>query len=118
MFRELSQIASLIKLAPKLHEHLRTMQERLGQITAQGSAGGDLVQVVVNGRLDLLRVRIADQALADREVLEELVCSAVNQALERARELVAKETTRVAQNLGLPDLPDSFPLAGGSGTES
>ena len=79
-------------------------QQRLGQITAEGSAGGNLVTVRVNGRYEVLSCRLSDEALKlnDREMLEEMIRSATNQALERVRQQIAEETSKVASGLGLP----------------
>ncbi len=104
MFKELGQMASLFRQLPKIKEEVAKFQQRLGQITAEGSAGGNMVIVKVNGRNEVLSCRITDEAmkLDDREMLEDLIRSAVNQAIERVRQQVAEETTKMASGLGLP----------------
>jgi DNA-binding YbaB/EbfC family protein len=105
MFKELGQFASLLRGMPqlsKLKEEMDGLQQRLGQIAAEGDAGGGMVKVKVNGKLELVACTISAEAMADREMLEDLVRAAVNQALERARVQAAEETTKMAGNLGLP----------------
>jgi DNA-binding YbaB/EbfC family protein len=100
-FKDFSQFASLLRQLPRIKEEVERLQQRLGQMTAEGDAGGGMVRVRVNGRMEVLACTISDEAmkLGDREMLEDLVRAAVNQALERARQLVAQET---AAGLGLP----------------
>jgi DNA-binding YbaB/EbfC family protein len=104
MFREIGQIASMMKNLPRIKEEVERLQQRLGQITADGDAGGGMVKVRVNGHLELLSCTLSDEVmrLGDKEMLEDLVRAAVNQGLQRARQLVAGETSKMATSLGLP----------------
>lgn len=116
MFRELGQIASLLRQAPRIREEMEKLQQRLGQLTAEGDAGGGMVRVRVNGRMEVQSCRISEDAfrLGDRELLEELIRSATNQALEKARAMVAEESGKLAAGLGLPAMPDLGRLLGGA----
>jgi DNA-binding YbaB/EbfC family protein len=106
MFKELGQIMNLAKQLPqlaKIKEEMERLQQRLAQITAEGDAGAGMVKVRVNGKQEVLACSISEDAFkGDREVLEELVLGAVNQALERARQLAAEETQKMATGLGMP----------------
>lgn len=104
MFKELGQLAGLMRQLPKLKEEMERLQQRLGQVTADGDAGGGLVKVRVNGRMELVACRLTDEAmeLGDREMLEELIRAAANQALEKVRQQVAEETGKMAAGFGLP----------------
>jgi len=104
MFKDLGQLAGIMKSLPKIKEEMDRLQGRLGQITADGDAGGGMVKVRVNGRMEVLSCVLSDEALrlSDRELLEDMITGAVNQALQRSRELVALETGRMATSLGLP----------------
>jgi DNA-binding YbaB/EbfC family protein len=103
-FKELGQFAGLMRQLPKLKEEFERLQQRIGQISADGDAGGGLVKVRVSGKMEVLACRLSDEALRlnDREMLEDLIRAATNQALERARQQVAEETGKVASGLGLP----------------
>ncbi len=108
MFKEMGQILNLMRNLPKLKEDMERMQndlaQNLAQISAEGDAGAGMVRVRVNGRMEVLRCQISDEAmkLGDREMLEELIRSATNQAIEKARLQAAEEARKMAGSLGLP----------------
>jgi nucleoid-associated protein EbfC len=104
MFKEIGQIASLMKNLPKMREEMGKLQERLGQIVAEGDAGAGMVKVTVNGHLEVQKITLSDEVIKmnDKEMLEDLISSAVNQALKKARQSVADETSKMATGLGLP----------------
>lgn len=120
MLRELGQIASLLRQAPRIKEEMEKLQQRLGQVTAEGDAGGGMVRVRVNGRMEVISCRISEDVFlqGDRELLEQLVRSAVNQAMEKARALVAEESSKIAEGFGLPGMPDLERFLGGKGDGS
>jgi hypothetical protein len=104
MFGDLGRLAGLLSKPNKIREEMEKLQARLGQLTAEGQAGGGMVTVKVNGRLAVLSCRLNDEAmnLHDHEMLEDLIAAATNQALDKARDLVAAETQKMAAELGLP----------------
>ena len=104
MFKELGQIASLMKQLPKIKEGVERFQQSLGQITAEGDAGAGMVKVRINGRMEVLSCAISEECmkLNDREMLEDMIRAATNQALQKARVMVADETSKMATGLGLP----------------
>jgi DNA-binding YbaB/EbfC family protein len=104
MLEGLGQIAGLMKNLPKIREEMDRLQQRLGQITADGDAGGGMVKVRVNGRMEVMSCVIGEEAFksGDRELLEDLIVAAVNQAMQKARQLVTQETSKMATGLGLP----------------
>jgi nucleoid-associated protein EbfC len=104
MFKELGQLAGLMKQLPKIKEEADRLQQRLGEINAEGDAGAGMVKVRVNGRMEVLTCRISEEAmrLNDREMLEDLIAGAVNQAISRVRQQTAEETSKMATALGLP----------------
>ncbi len=85
MFKEFGQIASLMKNLPKIREEMGKLQERLGQIVAEGDAGAGMVKAIVNGHLEVQHVTISDEAfkMNDKEMLEDLITSALNHALKK-----------------------------------
>jgi DNA-binding YbaB/EbfC family protein len=104
MFKELGAIMGLLRNGGKIQEEMKKFQEQLGAITAEGSAGAGYVTVKANGRQEVVSVRISAEAVAlnDREMLEDLVAAAANQALTRAKEQVAQESAKLAASMGLP----------------
>jgi DNA-binding YbaB/EbfC family protein len=104
MFEKLGQFAGLLRNLPKMKEEIERTQQRLGQLTAEGDAGGGMVKVRVNGRMEVLSCTLSEEAvrLNDREMLEELIRAATNQALEKARRLTAEEMSKTMTGMGLP----------------
>jgi DNA-binding YbaB/EbfC family protein len=104
MFKEMGQVMSLLKNLPKMQAEVEKLQQRIAQLTAEGTAGGGMVTVQVNGKMEVLSCQFSDEAwkMNDKELLEDLVRGAVNQALEKIRKLVAEETGKMTQGLGLP----------------
>jgi DNA-binding YbaB/EbfC family protein len=104
MFEKLGQFASLMKNLPKMQEAMSKLQEGINQITAEGDAGGGMVKVKVNGRMEVLICSISDEAYKanDKELLEDLIRAAVNQAMQKAKQAVADKTAEMATGFGLP----------------
>jgi DNA-binding YbaB/EbfC family protein len=102
MFKELGQMAKLLGQLPKIKEEAEKLQQRLAQITADGDAGAGTVKVKVNGRMEVVSIELGADAMADRELLEDLIVAAVNQAIGKVRQAAAEETGKMAAGLGLP----------------
>jgi DNA-binding YbaB/EbfC family protein len=106
MFKELGQLMNLLRNQGKLQEEFQKFQQQLGAMVVEASAGGGYVTAKVNGRLELVDLRLSAELLAlqDQEMIEDLVVAAVNQALAQARTRVAEEGARLAVQMGLPPL--------------
>lgn len=102
MFEKLGQLAGLVKNLPKMQEEMSKLQGRIALIVADGDAGGGMVKAKVNGQMEVVACVISDELmkLNDKELLEDLVRSAINQAIKKARETVAEETAKMASGLG------------------
>jgi hypothetical protein len=95
--------AGLFKQAQALQERLASVQEELAKRTVEGSAGGGMVTVTVNGRLEVVRVRIDDALLVepDREMLQDLIVAAVNAGIHAAQRMMGEEMGKLTGGLGL-----------------
>jgi nucleoid-associated protein EbfC len=104
VFNNLGSLTELMRSAGKLRETVEKAGESLGQLQVEGTAGGGVVTARVNGRLELLSVRIDPKLLAegDAELLEDLVTAAVNQGLLKAREAAAQSISSLAGGLSIP----------------
>jgi DNA-binding YbaB/EbfC family protein len=100
----LGQLAKMMGQLPRLKEEAERMQQRLDQVVVEGDAGAGMVKVRMNGRMVVLGCTISPDALAlnDREMLEDLIMAATNQALEKARQALGEETTKLMGGMGLP----------------
>lgn len=118
MFKELGAVAGLLKNQGKLAEAMQNYQNTVAALTAEASVGAGYVTVKVNGKNEVVSVRISDDAmkLNDRELLEDLVTAAINQALTRMRTLIAAETQKLTANMGIPPgMANGLPGMPGSG---
>jgi DNA-binding YbaB/EbfC family protein len=104
MFGKLGQIFSLLNNPAKIQEEMQKFQQALGQIVADGDAGAGMVKVRVNGRRELVSCQLGEEAFkaGDKELLEDLIKAATNQALQKVQQQVAEESAKMAANLGLP----------------
>src|SRR3954447_13818229 len=105
--------------AGKLRESMEKATESLGQLQVEGTAGGGVVTATVNGRLEVVAVRIDPKLLADgdAELLEDLVTAAVNQGLSKARDAAARSLSSLTGGLPLPPGLGGFfggPAGGGA----
>lgn len=89
-----------------LQDKMAKTQEELSLKTVEASAGGGMVVAVVNGRQELLSLRIDKQVVdpEDVEMLQDLVVAAVNDGLRRAQEMAAQEMAKIAGGLNIPGL--------------
>ncbi len=96
----------MLKQAQKLQEDMAKAQEELHTKTVDASAGGGAVTVVVNGKMDLLELKIKPEAVDpdDVEMLEDLVKAAVNEGLRKAQEMVSMEMGKLTGGLKIPGL--------------
>jgi len=117
VFNNLGNLADLMKNAGKLRESMEKATEALGQLQLDGTAGGGVVTAKVNGKLELVSIRIDSKLLADgdAELLEELVLAAVNQGLIKAREAAAQSISSMAGGLPIPGLAGLLGRGDGGG---
>jgi DNA-binding YbaB/EbfC family protein len=99
-------LGDLMKQAQRMKAEMDRIQAEVAAKSVEGSAGGGMVTVVANGKCEILSVRIDPEVARgeDLEMLQDLVMAAANDALRKARELLAQEVSRVAGGLGLPGL--------------
>jgi DNA-binding YbaB/EbfC family protein len=118
MFKGLSNFASILKEAQQIQGRAQEMQARLGQLRVEGSAGGNMVVVQASGLQRILGVKIEPSLLkdADVEMLEDLLISATNQALEKAAQASADEMAKMTSQLQLPGLSEMMSKLGLGGS--
>ncbi|MCB9777903.1 MAG: YbaB/EbfC family nucleoid-associated protein [Alphaproteobacteria bacterium] len=85
-----------------LQAQMQQMQEEAARTEVTGTAGGGLVTVVANGAQEILRVSVQDGALDDKELLEDLLAAAANDALRKSKEVMAGKLGGMAAGMGLP----------------
>ena len=96
-------IGQLMKQAQMMQENMRRMQDQLGDIEVEGQSGSGMVKVVMTCKHQVRRV-VIDPSLAgeDREMLEDLLVAAFNDAAQRVDATVAEKMGSVTAGMGLP----------------
>ena len=99
-------LKNLIEQAQGVQVKIREVQEQLADRSIVGSSGGDMVRVEANGIQEILSVFIEKDLIAadDKEVLEDLIVAAVNDALEKSRQMAAEEIAKISGGLRIPGL--------------
>jgi hypothetical protein len=94
-------LGGLLKQAQQLQERLASAQDDLAKRSVEGTAGGGMVTVVVNGRLEIVSVRIDPIVLEqpDRDMLQDLVVAAVNAGIRAAQRMMGEEMGKLTGGL-------------------
>ena len=102
----MSSIGKLMKQAARMQQQMESVQAQLAQRTVEATSGGGAVKVRVTCDGNVTAIKIDPQALnpGDAQLVEDMVLTAVNQALKQARDTANTEMGRVSQGLGLPGL--------------
>ena len=103
-------MGKMLKQVQKMQANLARVQEELKEKTVEGTAGGGVVKVTVNGHQEVLAVKIAAEAgdPDDVEMLQDLIIAAVNDAFRKCQEMVSQEMGKVTGGLQIPGLPPMF----------
>jgi len=96
-------IGQMMKQAQMVQENMRRMQEQLASVEVEGQSGAGMVKVVMTCKYEVKRVGIDSSLLGDdREMLEDLVAAAFNDAARRVEATVAEKMSGFTAGLGLP----------------
>ncbi|HEX9707420.1 MAG TPA: YbaB/EbfC family nucleoid-associated protein [Steroidobacteraceae bacterium] len=96
-------LGQLMRQAQELQANMQKAQEQLGALEVTGEAGGGMVKVVMNGRHEVRRVQIDPAAAtSDREMLEDLIAAACNDATRRVGEAVQQHMAGAMGGMQLP----------------
>jgi DNA-binding YbaB/EbfC family protein len=97
---------SMMKQAQKLQAKMMEMQAEVGNRTVSAASGGGMVEATVNGRQELLSLRIDPEVVSaeDVEMLQDLILAAVNEALNRSREMMAQEMSKLTGGMQIPGM--------------
>lgn len=113
MFKNLSNLANLgniIKQAQEMGGRIKQLNEQMKNERAKGAAGGGLVEVEMNGLIEVLSVRIDPDLIArgDREMIEDLLPAAFNAAQRKAKQLHADAMRSMTGGLNIPGLDEAL----------
>ena len=117
MFKGLANIGTILKQAQQMGGRLQEVNEKLRSLRVSGSAGGGMVEVDANGVGEILSLRIDPQLVekGEKELLEDLIPAAVNQAFVKAKELSGQQMQELTSGMELPGLDDAIAMFTGNG---
>jgi DNA-binding YbaB/EbfC family protein len=106
MAKGIGGMSNLLKQAQEMQSRMAKIQEELAQKTVDGSAGGGMVQVTVNGQLALTAIKIDPSVInsEEKEMLEDLVMAAINDGMRKARDMASSEMSKITGGLKIPGL--------------
>lgn len=99
-------MSGMMKRVQRMQKKMMQIQEEMAGKRVEGTAGGGMVTALVDGKLNVVEIRI-DPAVVDAddvEMLEDLILAAVNQGQQKAQELVNQEMGQIAGGLNIPGL--------------
>ena len=99
-------MGNMMKQAQQLQSKMLKMQEEMAEKTVETSSGGGMVKVVANGKQQILSIQIEKEVVdpEDIEMLQDLILSAVNEALTKSQEMVAAEMSKLTGGLNIPGI--------------
>jgi hypothetical protein len=110
MFKGIANLGSLLKQAQQMGSRIGVLNDQLRAKRALGSAGGGMVEVEVNGLGEVLRVTIDPKLVEnnERDMIEDLVPAAVNQAVRRSKELYVEAVKTMTNGIPIPGLDEAL----------
>ena len=95
-----------MKQAKKMQERMARIQEELETKTVEASAGGGMVSVVVNGKFEIVSLKIEKECVNpdDIEMLQDLIIAAINEGVRKSQEMAATEMSKITGGLNIPGL--------------
>lgn len=99
----------IMKQAQKMQEQLGRIQEETGNKTVEATSGGGMITITANGRQEILSIKIEKEVVNpdDVDMLQDLVVAAANEALRKARDMMAEEMKGMTGGLGM-NIPGLF----------
>ncbi len=95
-------IAGLMKQAQQVQENVAKAQEELGKIEVEGQSGAGMVSITMTCKHDVRRVKIDPATMDDKDMLEDLIAAAINDANRKVEAATAEKMGSAASGLSLP----------------
>jgi DNA-binding YbaB/EbfC family protein len=97
---------NLLKEAQQMHTKITQLQEEMAGKTVEASSGGGMVNIVMNGKQEVLSIRIDPEVVNREEIemLQDLIAAAVNEAIRKSHEMMAEEMKKITGGLSIPGL--------------
>ena len=99
----MTDFSKIIDKAKELEEKMRESQEKIKNISVEGSSGSDSVKVTLNGDGEMIKILISDEILKeDKSILEDLILAAHNNAKEKLKSKTTEEISKATGDIGIP----------------
>jgi DNA-binding YbaB/EbfC family protein len=108
MFKQISNLMGMMGQMKEMGSKMGEISEELRAKRVTGAAGGGMVEVEMNGANEVLDIRIDDVVMADKEMLLDLLPSAINQAIVKAKELHLESMKSLTGGMDLPGLDEAM----------
>ncbi len=97
---------NLLKQAQQMHAKITQLQEEMAGKTVEASSGGGMVSVVMNGKQEILSIRIDPEVVNREEIemLQDLIAAALNEAIRKSHEMMTEEMKKITGGLAIPGL--------------
>ena len=97
---------NIMKQAKKIQEKIASMQAELESRTVEATAGGGMVTVIVNGKFEVLSMKIDKEVInpEDADMLQDLIMAAVNEGIRKAQEMASAEMSKITGGFNIPGL--------------
>jgi len=95
-----------MKQAQKVQQKMKEVQESLGDEKVEASSGGGMVNVVINGRQEIISIKIEPEIVkeGDLEMLEDLIMAAVNEGIKKSQSMVQEKLSAITGGLNIPGM--------------
>ncbi len=102
----MKNIGEIVKQAQKMQTQIMKMKDELAKRRVEATAGGGMVKAIASGNGEITSIEIEPQIIlsGDRDMLQDLIVAAVNEALRKAKELAAEELSRITKGINIPGL--------------
>ncbi len=102
----MQNIGNIMKQAKKMQEKMTRLQEELETRTVEAQAGGGMVRVIVNGKFEVVSLKIEKEVVnpEDIEMLQDLIAAAVNEGIRKSQEMASSEMAKITGGLGIPGM--------------
>jgi len=99
-------LGNILKQAQEMHGKISQLQEEMANKTVEASAGGGMVTIVMNGKQQVLSIRIDPEVVnrEDVDMLQDLMGAAVNEAIRKSQEMMTEEMKKITGGLSIPGL--------------
>jgi nucleoid-associated protein EbfC len=99
-------IGNIMKQAKKMQEKMGRLQQELETRTIEAQAGGGMVKVLVNGKFEVVSLKIEKDVVnpEDIEMLQDLIAAAVNEGIRKSQEMAQAEMSKITGGLAIPGL--------------